>query len=89
MNFARCDCTRRRASCVAARFDYSAVRMTQFAAPNCLPDRGTHLARGYAPKAIDKMGLNSLLLVLSMRIMHEIREMEKARGQIFALNRTL
>ena len=81
MNFARCDCTRRRASCVAARFDYSAVRMTQFAALNCLPDRGTHLARGYAPKAIDKMGLNSLLLVLSMRIAHEFVRWRKQKDK--------
>jgi len=67
---------------VAARFDYSAVRMTQFAAPNCLPDRGAHLARGYAPKAIDKMGLNSLLLVLSMRIAHEFVRWRKQKDKL-------
>ena len=57
----------------------------QFAAPNALRIAAPPWLR---PEAIDKMGLNSLLLRLSMRITHEIREMEKAREQISALNGT-
>ena len=62
----------------------------RFAAPNALPDRRARLVAPpwLRPEAIDKMGLNSLLLRLSMRITHEIREMEKAREQISALNGT-